>query len=291
MKSLKKVKRMVIMNKITNLNMNNPMKYFIGLFFVFVCTAFESFSQVKIDTVYITYIGGEKETTMNKATYYRVRKYAADTLYADEYRIKDSSLANSSYFKSFSPSVREGLCIVYSDSGYMATQGQYLANKKTGVWINYYPNESIWYTRTYLEGKDYGTMLSYYKTGELKRRCEYLDDVLIIGKCFTRSGADTTYYSLFVPPTFQGGNAEMVRYFKKYLKYPSEAMKYKLEGKVMVICTVKKDGTLDDVHVNPAMNSYYILNDDAVDFVKKMPKWNPGYEDGILIEIVPYEYR
>ena len=248
------------------------------LFFVF--TYLVSFSQDKIDTVYITYAGGEKETTKNKATYFRVRKYT-DTLYADEYRSKDSSLANSGHYKSFNPSVRDGFCTAYSDSGYMSVRGQYIDNKRTGEWINYNANGNIWYTVKYVADKKNGSLISYYKTGEVKRRCEYVNDSLKSGKCFTRTGADTTYYDLYVYPTFPGGNDQLIRYVQKHLKYPKEALLHKLEGKVYVMCTVKKDGTLNNIHVDPERNSFYILNDAAIECVKQMPKWNYGYVDGV----------
>ena len=274
----------VNMVHVTKINLSFMNKVYIksGLIFLFVLllSCFTSFAQVNIDTVYITYAGGEKETTKNKATYFRVRKYV-DTLYADEYRTKDSSLANSGHFKSFNPSVRGGFCIAYSDSGYMSVRGQYLDNKRTGEWINYNANGNVWYTLNYVEDKKNGSLISYYKTGEVKRRCEYIDNELKSGTCFTRTGADTTYYDLYVYPAFPEGNDQMVKFIQKHLKYPKEAMEHQLEGKVYVMFTVKNDGTLENVHIDPERNSYYILNNAAIDCVKQMPRWNPGFVDGI----------
>lgn len=240
------------------------------------------YAQIEVDTVYVKYASEEILTTRDYATHLRIQKIFADTLYAEDYRIKDNTIAKTCYYRSFDPVVREGLCVYYSDSGRITAKGMYVANKQTGEWNTYYPNGRIWYTVLYVDDERDGPLTSYYSTGEVKRRCTYQDGKLTSGRCFTRSGRDTSYYELYVYPEFKGGDDALIKYFQKNLKYPKEAMKYKLEGKVYVQFTVKKDGSIEDVNVDPERNSYYLLNDAAVDFVKQMPKWSPGYVDGEL---------
>jgi len=254
----------------------------ISICFILYLSVFALSAQVQVDTVYITYSDGEKKTTRDSATHFRIQKTFSDTLYAEEYRLKDSILRYTCYCKSFDPYEKEGLYIMYSDSGYVTAKGMYAANKQTGEWNTYFSNGHIWYTLHYVDDKRNGSLISYYNTGEVKRRCEYMNDSLITGKCFRKNGADTAYYDFYIYPKFRGGDAALVRYFQKNLKYPKEAMKYKLEGKVYVQFTVKKDGTVADVKLDPKRNSYYMLNDAAIDFVKQMPKWSPGYVDGEL---------
>lgn len=79
-------------------------------------------------------------------------------------------------------------------------------------------------------------------------------------------------------PEYPGGMVEFMKWLTKTLKYPEDALKRKIEGKVMVSFIVNKDGTLSDVKVVKPANP--LLDAEALRVVKLMPNWKPGTENG-----------
>jgi len=75
-------------------------------------------------------------------------------------------------------------------------------------------------------------------------------------------------------PTFKGGPIAMNEYFSKNLKYPPQAKKYGISGKVTIKAIVEKDGTISNIKVVRALDPE--CDKEAVRLIKNMPKWTPG---------------
>lgn len=75
-------------------------------------------------------------------------------------------------------------------------------------------------------------------------------------------------------PTYVGGPQAMTRFLKKNIKYPSEAIKNKQEGRVVVGFYIETDGSLTDIRVIKSLTTE--LDAEAVRVVKLMPEWIPG---------------
>jgi protein TonB len=101
-------------------------------------------------------------------------------------------------------------------------------------------------------------------------------------------------------PMFPGGETALIEFLKKNLKYPNVAMKYGIEGRVIMTFIIDKEGNVKDIKT--AKNGVKITNlkesklatlliDDqekikkqiALAFAKEaarviriMPKWTPG---------------
>lgn len=78
-------------------------------------------------------------------------------------------------------------------------------------------------------------------------------------------------------PTFEGGMPKMIDFLVANIKYPEEAVKKKIEGKVLVKMIVAEDGSISDVEV---IKGHEALNAEALRVVKLMPKWNPAKVNG-----------
>ena len=76
------------------------------------------------------------------------------------------------------------------------------------------------------------------------------------------------------PPSFPGGQAELYRFLRKNLAYPSEAMKNKVGGKVILRFIVEKDGLI--THIELVKGIGYGCDLEAIRVVKSMPNWIPG---------------
>ena len=84
-------------------------------------------------------------------------------------------------------------------------------------------------------------------------------------------------------PEFPGGMPAMIDFLQTNLKYPEDAIKQDVGGRVMVMFVVETDGSLSNVRV--ARNVFPSLDAEAVRVVKTMPKWKPGKEKGRLVRV------
>ena len=95
-----------------------------------------------------------------------------------------------------------------------------------------------------------------------------------------------------VMPQFPGGQIAMLQYLMKNIKYPEQAMKEGIQGRVTVRFIVEKDGSISDV--KPVLSVHPLLNKEAVRVVKSMPKWSPGKQNGKPVRvrfIVPVMFK
>ncbi len=84
-------------------------------------------------------------------------------------------------------------------------------------------------------------------------------------------------------PAFPGGMEAMIQFISSNIKYPADAKKQKVDGRVLVKFVVEKDGSITEVKViKPAFPS---LDAEAIRVVKAMPKWKPGYQNGKAVRV------
>lgn len=78
--------------------------------------------------------------------------------------------------------------------------------------------------------------------------------------------------------SFPGGIHAWGNEINKNLKYPKQAQRMGIEGRVFVQFIVEKDGTLTDVKVVKGIGGGCDV--EAIRFVKNQPKWIPGKQNG-----------
>ena len=84
-------------------------------------------------------------------------------------------------------------------------------------------------------------------------------------------------------PEFPGGMPALIEFLQTNIKYPKDAIKQEVGGRVMVMFVVETDGSLSNVRV--ARKVFPSLDAEAVRVVKSMPKWKPGKEKGRLVRV------
>ena len=94
---------------------------------------------------------------------------------------------------------------------------------------------------------------------------------------------DMVFDVVEVMPQFPGGQIAMLQYIMKNIKYPEQAMKEGIQGRVAVRFIVEKDGSISDV--KPILSVHPLLNKEAVRVVKSMPKWTPGKQNGKPVRV------
>ncbi len=79
-------------------------------------------------------------------------------------------------------------------------------------------------------------------------------------------------------PAFPGGDAALMQYFNKNIKYPQAAIDKGARGTVLVRFVVNKDGSVVDAQIAKSVEEH--LDKEALRVVSAMPKWKPGKQRG-----------
>ena len=84
-------------------------------------------------------------------------------------------------------------------------------------------------------------------------------------------------------PSFPGGIEAVMQYIAKNIRYPAEAQKGKVQGRVVVSFIVGKTGDIRKVHVLRSVDP--ALDAEAVRVIGSMPKWTPGMQRGKAVAV------
>lgn len=82
------------------------------------------------------------------------------------------------------------------------------------------------------------------------------------------------YSDVKIKPEFRGETWAF--YLSHNLKYPEQALKDKVAGKVYISFIIEKNGAI--THVEVAQGLGHGLDEEAVRIIKSSPKWKPGYQ-------------
>lgn len=126
-------------------------------------------------------------------------------------------------------------------------------------------------------------------------------------------------------PEFEGGTSALMQYLSREIRYPKVAAEHGIQGRVIIKFIVEKDGSVSNPHVlsvssksvnelnevvvtsyKPEMSAeerthaenehaaYQAMVDEAVRFVKTMPHWKPGKQNGQSVRVyftLPITFR
>lgn len=95
--------------------------------------------------------------------------------------------------------------------------------------------------------------------------------------------ADEIFTIVENQPVPTGGQTGFNRYIQKNLKYPKQAHRMGVEGKVFVQFVVEKNGSITDVKVIRGIGAG--CDEEAIRVIKKSPKWTPGKQRGKAVKV------
>lgn len=81
-------------------------------------------------------------------------------------------------------------------------------------------------------------------------------------------------------PTFPGGREELYRFIGSKIKYPKDARRNGIEGKVGISFVVERDGSIKPESIKIEQSLYPSLDKEAIRVVKLMPNWTPANHSG-----------
>lgn len=84
-------------------------------------------------------------------------------------------------------------------------------------------------------------------------------------------------------PSYLGGMGALMQYLSNNIKYPKEAEKKGIQGRVICTFVVEKDGSITNVKVSKSVEPS--LDAEAVRVLSAMPRWIPGKQDGKPVRV------
>ena len=133
--------------------------------------------------------------------------------------------------------------------------------------------------------------LKVYLEGEITTKTQ---EVVVVGYGGGEEASDEVPVFQVVEemPEFPGGMGECLKFLGKNIKYPVEAQKAGVQGKVIVQFVVEKDGNIANPKVVRSIDPD--LDGEAVRVISIMPKWKPGMQKGQAVRVkytVPVTFR
>lgn len=93
-------------------------------------------------------------------------------------------------------------------------------------------------------------------------------------------------------PSFPGGNGALMAWLSKNINYPAAAAENGIQGRVIVAFVVEPNGSISNVKVVRSVDPS--LDKEAASVVSRMPKWNPGKQNGQEVRVkynVPVTFK
>lgn len=93
-------------------------------------------------------------------------------------------------------------------------------------------------------------------------------------------------------PEFPGGQAELMKFLSRNIKYPLEAQKSKTQGNVIVRFIISKEGNVTKPTIVRSISAE--LDAEAIRVIELMPKWKPGMQRGKAVNVkytIPIVFR
>ena len=84
-------------------------------------------------------------------------------------------------------------------------------------------------------------------------------------------------------PEYPGGMQALFEFLKENIKYPEDAQKQKVEGRVIATFVVETDGSISNIEV--VKHAFPSLDAEAVRVIQAMPKWTPGKQSGKVVRV------
>ena len=94
------------------------------------------------------------------------------------------------------------------------------------------------------------------------------------------------------PPTFPGGEHDLLKYLAENIKYPPLARENNIQGTVALSFVVGKDGSVSDVSILRDIGGG--CGKEAMRVVQAMPRWSPGEANGHAVKVrftLPVKFR
>lgn len=109
--------------------------------------------------------------------------------------------------------------------------------------------------------------------------------IFLLGICVNTFAqhSNEIFVSVENPPTFPGGEEELVKFLSQNVKYPSISEKNNVQGTVYVRFVVEVDGSLSNINILRGLDEH--IDAEVFRVISTMPKWKPGTQAGKPVRV------
>lgn len=108
-------------------------------------------------------------------------------------------------------------------------------------------------------------------------------DEIIVEKKEPEKEKEKVFVAVEQMPQFPGGDAELMKFLSKNIKYPTMAMENNIQGRVVVQFVVTKTGAIGEVKVIRSVDRD--LDREAIRVCKSLPNFIPGKMNGQAVNV------
>ena len=112
-----------------------------------------------------------------------------------------------------------------------------------------------------------------------------IDETVVVGYASKQAPAeeDPVFEVVENMPEFAGGMGGLMQYLSKNIKYPVEAQKAGIQGRVRMQVIIDKNGNVTNPKVTQPVDP--LLDTEAIRVTASMPKWKPGTQRGMPVNV------
>lgn len=192
---------------------------------------------------------------------------------ASNYGIDSNSLKYLFVTSTYPPRLTDSECIVNRNNCTLYTLPKYVEKygiapfwqtfrhiEPINVRINYFPSEWNDVIERYVNGQS-----------QPQRSTSSVSD----------SDKTTVYTQVDQGAEYLGGPTALSRFISSNLKYPEEANKNNIQGKVILRLPIESDGSISDITVTQSVHQ--LLDNEALRVAKKMQRFKPAVKNGVPV--------
>jgi protein TonB len=171
-------------------------------------------------------------------------------------------------------------------SGQLKEHVEYAHGERNGEARFYYPDGRLQEREFYTHGQANGELALYYPTGQLKRREQYVEGQRTTGECFAPDGKLIPFFEFEIMPRYSEGNGSLqaiIQAIGRNFRYPKDARRAGIEGRVLVSFNVTALGTVADVQVKESL--FPSVDAEAIQAVYRLKRFTPGQQDGQPVQV------
>lgn len=229
---------------------------FISLFSSSICFA-------QKDTIFFD--ADWKKCTKAEASLYRVAYIQGDGFLLKDMYLKNNHPQMIAECKTLNPLIKNGKCSYYFESGKKNSEGNYINEKKEGIWINW--DE---------DGKDSSvTQCNADGTYKYIRIAEKQK----VNEIYNKN------YPMEKMPAYVGDMEALMKFIKENVKYPKSEELDGISGFCYITFVVEKDGSITEAKILKGILNGPLCNQEALRVVKLMPSWVPGTQNGRPVRV------
>ena len=111
----------------------------------------------------------------------------------------------------------------------------------------------------------------------LKELEDQLDDEKALASLNVDPNNPLNFHVVEDLPQFPGGAVEFMKWLTKHLRYPPLARRLKIQGKVVAVFYVEKDGSITGINITRSLSKECDM--EALRVLRMMPDWKPGVQN------------